>query len=44
MVRRYVSLADTDVAGRHDLASPADHLLGTKLQAARMSGGPRRST
>lgn len=28
MVRRYVALADTDVASRHDLASPADHLLG----------------
>ena len=32
MVRRYVSLADTDVAGRHDLASPADHLLGRAQQ------------
>jgi site-specific recombinase XerD len=27
MVRRYVALADTDVASRHDMASPADHLL-----------------
>jgi hypothetical protein len=44
MVRRYVALADTDVASRHELASPADHLLGTKLRAARLSGNPGRST
>jgi integrase/recombinase XerD len=52
MVRRYVSLADTDVAGRHDLASPADHLLGSVPAATvarikrdgRQSGaGDRRS-
>jgi integrase/recombinase XerD len=33
MVRRYVALADTDVASRHDLASPADHLLGRASHA-----------
>ena len=44
MVRRYVSLADTDVAGRHDLASPADHLLGraVPVTAAHVSGHGRR--
>jgi integrase/recombinase XerC len=28
MVRRYVALADSDVARRHEVASPADRLLG----------------
>lgn len=28
MVKRYVALADTDLAARHRQASPADHLLG----------------
>jgi hypothetical protein len=27
LVKRYVALADTDVAQRHRVASPADHLL-----------------
>lgn len=30
MVKRYVSLADTDLAARHRAASPADHLLGSR--------------
>ncbi len=30
MVRRYVTLADTDVATRHRAASPADHLLASR--------------
>jgi hypothetical protein len=34
MVRRYVALADTDVASRHELASPADHLLGRPPRTA----------
>ncbi len=43
MVRRYVALADTDVASRHDLASPADHLLGRAptATAARIPRGGR---
>jgi integrase/recombinase XerD len=28
-VKRYVALADTDLAARHRTASPADRLLGT---------------
>ncbi len=53
MVRRYVALADTDVASRHDLASPADHLLGRAPDATgtrisrdgrRAGGGDRRSS
>ena len=44
MVRRYVALVDTDVASRHDLASPADHLLGRAphLTAARIQRTGRR--
>ena len=30
MVKRYVSLADTDVAARHRVASPADRVFGAK--------------
>jgi hypothetical protein len=45
MVRRYVALADTDVASRHDLASPADHLLGRTSDArtARISRDGRQA-
>jgi hypothetical protein len=37
MVRRYVALADTDVASRHELASPADRLLGKERRPNGMS-------
>ncbi len=33
MVRRYVALADSDVARRHEVASPADRLLGRPARA-----------
>jgi site-specific recombinase XerD len=43
MVRRYVALADTDVASRHELASPADHLLGPKPVLRRRNDRSRSS-
>jgi integrase/recombinase XerC len=40
MVRRYVALADSDVARRHEVASPADRLLGRPARA-RVDSAPR---
>ena len=34
MVKRYVALADTDLAARHRAASPADRLVGRLAEAA----------
>jgi site-specific recombinase XerD len=54
MVRRYVALADGDVADRHRLASPGDRLLGARAPerpavrgwsgSRRADGQPSRST
>lgn len=56
MVRRYVALADTDVASRHRAASPADRLVGPRRSGdwaargaeegsrARAAAQPSRST
>ncbi len=49
MVRRYVALADTDVATRHRAASPADHLLAPRRRiedgvAPRQDGRPAALT